>query len=87
MTEATTPPTDVVPEMLKRIQAGILEIRSGQTDMRQDIRAIKEEIVSLRIIMGEFIKTDARRETDYLNVAARVARLEDWRDAQDHPPA
>jgi hypothetical protein len=27
-----------------------------------DRRATKDEIVSLRTIMGEFIKTDARRE-------------------------
>ena len=52
--------------------------------MRRDIRGLKDEIVSLRTIMGEFIKTDARRETDYLNLASRVERIEDHLDLRDH---
>jgi hypothetical protein len=85
MTEATTPPTDIVLEHLKRVQAGIAEICSGQTDMRRDIRSMKDEIVSLRTVMGEFIKTDARREGDYLHLSARVERIEHRLDVQDNP--
>jgi len=86
MTEATTPPTDIVLEHLKRIQAGVTQLRSDNVDMRRDIRAMKDEMVSLRTIMGEFIKTDARREGDYLHLSARVDRIENRLDLQD-PPA
>jgi len=55
--------------------------------VKRDIRSMKNEMVSLRTIMGEFIKTDARRETDYLHLAARVERIEQRVDLQDHPPA
>lgn len=74
-------------ETLKKIQAGIAEIRNGQADMRRDIRTMKDEIVSVRTIMGEFIKTDARRETDYLHLAERVERLEHRMDNRDQPQA
>ena len=55
-------------------------------DMCRDIRALKDEIVSLYTIMGESIKTDARRESDYLHLAARVERLEQRLDERDRPP-
>lgn len=44
--------SDLIIEHLKRIQADI-------ADMKRDIHDMKAEIVSLRTIMGEFIKTDA----------------------------
>ena len=74
-------------EILKKIQVGQLELRNAIVDVRQDIRAIKDEIVSLRTIMGEFIKTDARRESDYLHLAARVERLERRLADDDQPSA
>jgi hypothetical protein len=49
------------------------------------LAAIKDEIVSLRTIMGEFIKTDARRKTDYLHLAARVDRIERRLADHEHP--
>ena len=82
----TEPDNTLIYETLKKVQAGVAEIRNGQVDMRQDIRAIKDEIVSLRTIMGEFIKTDARRESDYLHLAARVDQIERRLDLQDNPP-
>ena len=80
MSKATTPSKDFVRELLKKIQNGITEIRNGQTDMRRDIRGMKDELVSLRTIMGEFMKTDARRESDHLNLAGRVRRIEQHLD-------
>ncbi|MBV8400266.1 MAG: hypothetical protein JOZ17_16220 [Acetobacteraceae bacterium] len=61
-------------------------IRNRMADMCRDIRALKDEIVSLYTIMGESIKTDARRESDYLHLAARVERLEQRLDERDRPP-
>jgi hypothetical protein len=82
------PDNRLIFETLRKIQAGQVELRNAVADVRQDTRAIKDEIVSLRMIMGEFIKTDARRETDYLHLAARVDRIERRLDADDdHPPA
>ncbi len=77
-------PKDAVLEILKKIQGSLADVRNAQADMRRDIRSMKDEIVSLRAIMGEFIKTDARRETDYLNLASRVERIEDHLDLRDH---
>jgi hypothetical protein len=37
-------------ENLKKIQAGQPELRNAIADLRQDTRAIKDEIVSLRTI-------------------------------------
>jgi len=85
-TNDTTNAKDAVLEILKKIQLGQAEIRNSLVDARRDIRTVKDEIVSLRSIMGEFIKTDARRETDHLHLAARVDRLEERMDSQE-PPA
>jgi hypothetical protein len=79
-----TPTKDAVLEILKKIQAGLADVRNAQVDMRRDIRSMKDEIVSLRTIMGEFIKTDARREGDYLSLANRVDRIEQHLDLRDH---
>ena len=68
--------TNLVLEHLKKIQAGMADIRSTMTDMRRDTREMKAEIISLRTIMGEFIKTDARRETDILGLHMRIERIE-----------
>lgn len=86
MSKAPTPPRDLVLEQLKKLQAGMTELRNGMADVRRDVRSMKDEIVSLRTIMGEFIKSDARREGDYLNLATRVERIENRLDMQDHPP-
>jgi hypothetical protein len=80
MTDATILPTDIVLEHLKRIQADL-------TDLKRDMRSVKYDINSLRTIMGEFIKTDAHRDTDYLDLTGRVERIERRLDLQDHPPA
>jgi hypothetical protein len=79
------PDNKLILETLKKIQAGIADLRNGQVDLRRDVGTMKDEIVSLRTIMGEFIKTDARRESDYLHLAARVDRLERRADLQDNP--
>ena len=63
----------------------LVGLRNSMADQRSDIRSIKDEIVSLRTIMGEFIKTDARRESDYLHLAARIERLEQRLDERDRP--
>jgi hypothetical protein len=81
------PDNKLILETLKKIQAGMVDLRNAVADVRQDTRTIKDEIVSLRTIMGEFIKTDARRESDHLQLAARVDRLERRLDLQEHPPA
>jgi hypothetical protein len=72
-------------ELLKKIQAGQVEVRNSMADVRRDVRSMKDEIVSLRTIMGEFVKSDARREGDYLNLATRVERIEHRLDVQDRP--
>lgn len=67
MTEKIT--NELMYETLKGLQTDMSEVR-------RDVRAIKDEITSLRMIMGEFIKTDARRESDLASLASRVERIE-----------
>jgi hypothetical protein len=80
------PDNQLILENLNKIQAGISDLRGGLADVRQDTHAIKDEIVSLRTIVGEFIKTDARRESDYLHLSARVERIERRLDLLNNPP-
>jgi hypothetical protein len=80
MSNTTTSSQKIVLEHLQRILADISE-------MKRDTRHLKDEVVSLRAIMGEFIKADARRESDYLHLAARVDRSKRWLDLQEQPPA
>jgi hypothetical protein len=87
MGDTNTKDKDLVLEILKKLQTGMSELRNAVADVRQDTRTIKDEIVSLRTIMGEFIKTDARREGDHLLLSARVDRLERRLDLQDNPPS
>lgn len=44
--------TDLVLEHLKKIQADISELKI-------DVRTLKNEVISVRTIMGEFIKNSA----------------------------
>ena len=87
MSDTPTEPQDIILDILKKLHAGQPEIRNTMMDMRQDIRAMKDEMVSFKTIMGEFMKTDARREGDYLHLVSRVERIEHRLDIQDQPPA
>jgi len=69
------PINDLVLEHLKRIQSDL-------TEVKRDVREVKSEVVSLRTIMGEFIKTDARREGSIASLELRVERIERRLDLQ-----
>jgi len=83
---AETITNELIYDVVKKIQNSHADMRHDMADIRRDIRGLKDEIVFLRTIMGEFIKTDARRETDYLHLASRVDRIEHQLDLRDHPP-
>lgn len=76
MTDATD---NLVLEHLKRIQADLSEVK-------RDVREVKSEVVSLRTIMGEFIKTDARREGSIASLELRIERIERRLDIQSSSP-
>ena len=77
---------ELIFETLKKIQDSVADIRNGQTDMRRDLRAMKDEMASMRTIMGEFLKSDARRESDYVHLAARIERIERHLDLDHTTP-
>ncbi len=60
---------NLVLELLRAMRADIEEIK-------RDLHEVKSEVISLRIIMGEFIKADARREGSIASLEHRVERLE-----------
>jgi len=78
MTQPIT--NELMYEVLKALQTDVASIK-------RDIRTMKEDIISLRAIMAEFLKADTRRESDHLDLAARVERIERRLDLQDRPPA
>jgi hypothetical protein len=61
--------SDLVLEHLKAIPAKLAQ-------MERNDRETVAELISLRTMMGEFIKTDARRDAHYLTLEARVDRIE-----------
>jgi len=67
---------DIVLEHLKRIQADLGEVR-------RDMREVKAEVISLRTIMGEFIKADGRRDGSIATLEHRIARIERHLELQD----
>ena len=77
---------ELIFETLKKIQDSVADIRNGQTDMRRDMRAMKDEMASMRAIMGEFLKSDARRESDYVHLAERIERIERHLDLDHTTP-
>jgi hypothetical protein len=66
MTAATD---NLVLELLRAIRADMDEIK-------RDLREVKSEVISLRVIMGEFLKADARREGSIASLEHRVERIE-----------
>ena len=71
----TEPTNSLLLEHLKRIQTELSEVK-------RDVRDVKSEIVSLRTIMGEFLKADARREGSIATLELRVERIERRLDLQ-----
>ena len=49
-------------------------IRSDIADLKHDMREVRSEVISLRVVMGEFIKADARRESSVASLEHRVER-------------
>ena len=72
----TDAPDNLVLEILRRMQADIAA-------MRQDLRDMKGDLISLRTIMAEFLKTDARRETDMLALQLDLERIKTRLDLTD----
>ena len=51
-------------------------MRADIADPKHDMREVRSEVISLRVVMGEFIKADARRESSVASLEHRVERLE-----------
>jgi len=75
----TEPTNSLLLEHLKRIQTDLSEVK-------RDVREVKSDIVSLRTIMGEFLKADARREGNIASLEVRVERIERRLDIQASSP-
>lgn len=71
-------------ETLKKIQAGIAELRNGQADIRQDIRDVKASNAMILGMIGELVKSAARDDDRFARLEARV---EDIEHRLDHPPS
>jgi hypothetical protein len=68
-------------ETLKKIQAGIAELRNGQADIGQDIRDVNAMILGM---IGELVKSAARDDDRFARLEARV---EDIEQRLDRPPS
>jgi hypothetical protein len=67
---------DFVLEHLKRIQA-------DTSDIKTDVRDLKTEAISTRILMGELLSTAARRDGDFESIKRRIERIETRLDLHD----
>jgi transcription elongation GreA/GreB family factor len=56
-------------ETLKKIQADL-------SDLKRETREVKSEVISLRGMIGDLIKTDSRREAGHASLEQRVERIE-----------
>jgi predicted nuclease with TOPRIM domain len=61
--------TDLVLEHLKQIQHRLGNIEG-------DVRDVKSELISIRTIMGELLKSEARQDGDYAMLKRRIERIE-----------
>jgi len=71
-------------ETLKKIQAGIAELRNGQTDIRRDVRDLKASNAMILGVVGEIVKASGRENERFASIEARLDHLE---ERIDHPPA
>jgi hypothetical protein len=71
-------------ETLKKIQAGIADLRNALADTRQDIRDVKASNATILGLIGELVKSAARDDDRFARLEARVEDIEHRLD-QDHP--
>ena len=63
-------------EILKKLQAGQVDLRNGQVDIRQDIRDVKASNAMILGMIGELVKGAARDDDRFARLEARIEDLE-----------
>ncbi|MBI5721419.1 MAG: hypothetical protein HZC37_27430 [Burkholderiales bacterium] len=72
----TTVTNELIYETLKRMQGDL-------TELRRETREVKADVTSIRSILGDLIKTDARRDGAYAVLEQRIERIERRLDLHD----
>lgn len=79
-----SPDNKIIFDNLKKVQAGIADLRNGQVDMRRDIRDVKASNAMILGMMGEMVKAAARNDERFASLEARVEDIEHRLD-EDRP--
>jgi hypothetical protein len=80
------PDNKFMDEQLRKIQAGIVELRGAMTDFRSDVRDLKASNAMILNLIGDLVKATARDDDRFARLEARVEDIEHRLD-QDHLPA
>jgi hypothetical protein len=80
------PDNTFIHETLKKIQAGIAELRNGQADLRRDVRDLKASNAMILGLVGEMVKGSGRENERLARIEARLDHLEHHLTERDQPP-
>ena len=73
-----------IEEQLRKIQTGILELRSAMTDFRSEVRDLKASNAMILNLIGDLVKATARDDDRFARIEARLEALE---HRTDNPPS
>jgi chromosome segregation ATPase len=68
---------DAVPDILKKIQGSLADVRNMQVDMRRDIRDLKASNARILGMIGEMVKAHASVDDRFNELESRIERIEE----------
>ena len=83
---AETVTNELIFETLKKVQAGMVELRNGMTDLRRDMRDLKEEAIGTREEIQGLRRDLLRQERGFAAMQLDMDRVKS-RLELDRPPA
>jgi polyhydroxyalkanoate synthesis regulator phasin len=73
-------------DLLKKIQAGIVELRNGQVDLRRDMRDLKEAQIGTRDEIQALRRDMLRQERGFAALQLDMDKVKSRLELNDAPP-
>ena len=73
-------------DLLKKIQAGIVELRNGQVDLRRDMRDLKEAQIGTRDEIQALRRDMLRQERGFAALQLDMDKVKSHLELTDAPP-